>query len=186
MRNIGLPVNPSPRRRADNLSPADRRRAMQAVRASGTTAEMRVAQALRRLRVRFRSQGKLPGRPDFVLSSVRAVLFVHGCFWHSHGCRAQGRHAPHSNAGYWASKLAGNRRRDRRNRRLLNQLGWRVLVVWECQINSHSGGDRVVARAIARARPLGFDGSGGRANTTGGASRVHDDATACRTKGPGI
>lgn len=118
------------RSRIDNLSPEDRRRAMRAVKATGTDPEVRVALALRRLGVRFRRYGDLPGSPDFVLTDKHAVLFVHGCFWHGHGCRGA---APRTHPDYWKRKLFTNCRRDRRIRRRLNKLGWSVLVLWECQ-----------------------------------------------------
>src|SRR5688572_21720803 len=115
----------------DNLSLASRRKAMRAVRGKRTLPEVTVARALRALRVRFRRHPALPGNPDFVLLDSHAVLFVHGCFWHSHGCRPPHRHQPRTNAVYWRAKLLGNQRRDARSRRILNRLGWKVLVVWE-------------------------------------------------------
>jgi DNA mismatch endonuclease (patch repair protein) len=74
----------------------------------------------------------LPGAPDIVFPARRKVIFVHGCFWHRHHCK-RGRPVPKTRIDYWLPKLEGNRIRDRKHRRQLRQLGWEVLVVWECQ-----------------------------------------------------
>lgn len=135
------------RRRTDNLTLAQRRKTMRAVRSSGTGIELRVGDALARRGVRVETHQDLPGRPDFILPDLRAALFVHGCFWHGHSCRAE---IPVSNREYWEAKLAGNRRRDRRVRRELNRLGWTVAVVWGCQLKANSA-DATVASALRRA-----------------------------------
>jgi DNA mismatch endonuclease (patch repair protein) len=82
---------------------------------------------------RFRLHGKtLPGRPDVVLPKHRAVVFVHGCFWHRHrGCR--NCMTPTHNRRFWVAKLQGNAARDKLHARALRKLGWRVVVVWECE-----------------------------------------------------
>jgi DNA mismatch endonuclease (patch repair protein) len=87
----------------------------------------------------------VPGRPDFVFAKRRKVIFVHGCFWHLHRCRF-GRVVPRTNARFWAEKRAGNVARDRKVRRRLNRLGWRVLTVWECQTRRP---ERLAARLAA-------------------------------------
>jgi DNA mismatch endonuclease (patch repair protein) len=74
---------------------------------------------------------RLPGNPDIVLVSRRKVIFVHGCFWHSHNCR-HGRIAPVSNSEYWNNKRKRNAQRDKRRLSALRKEGWKVLVVWEC------------------------------------------------------
>ena len=75
---------------------------------------------------------KLPGRPDLVFRRFQKIVFVHGCFWHSHdGCESG--HIPGTRIEYWKPKLDGNRRRDEANRRKLVDLGWRILVIWECE-----------------------------------------------------
>lgn len=93
---------------------------------------MIVRKGLHALGYRYRlCRRDLPGKPDLVLPKYRTVIFVHGCFWHSHeGCSRATK--PESNKEYWAAKLAGNRERDARAKAELHQLGWRVLVVWEC------------------------------------------------------
>lgn len=75
----------------------------------------------------------LPGRPDIVLPKYRTVIFVHGCFWHRHkGCK--GTTTPKTRTDWWEAKFAGNVARDRRNQRSLRKEGWRVIVVWECEL----------------------------------------------------
>ena len=82
---------------------------------------------------RFRLHRRdLPGTPDIVFPSRRAALFVHGCYWHAHGCRIG--QPPKSNAGYWLPKLERNIERDAEKRAALEELGWRVSEVWQCQI----------------------------------------------------
>lgn len=86
----------------------------------------------------------MPGKPDLVLPKHRAVVFVHGCFWHRHpGCRFAT--TPASNRKFWLEKLQGNAERDHRNRRELAALGWRVAVVWECALKGEH-----TARGLAR------------------------------------
>lgn len=75
----------------------------------------------------------LPGKPDIVLSRLKAAVFVHGCFWHGHSCRAGRR--PSSNSDYWNAKIDRNVERDARCIRELEQLGWRVWVIWSCDLD---------------------------------------------------
>lgn len=124
---------------ADIVSRAVRRRMMQAVRQRGTRPEIIVLRALARIGVPHRSgSAKLPGTPDFVNSSRKWAIFVHGCFWHGHrNCRKtrggpSGR-IPVSNRTFWAAKIAANRARDARKGRQLRRQGFRVLTIWECQ-----------------------------------------------------
>jgi DNA mismatch endonuclease (patch repair protein) len=84
----------------------------------------------------------LPGRPDLVLPGRRAVILIHGCFWHQHARCREGR-PPASNRTYWLPKLARNVARDRKNVRKLRRLRWRVLTVWECDVHSPSLGPRI-------------------------------------------
>jgi DNA mismatch endonuclease (patch repair protein) len=117
----------------DNLTPVQRRACMQAVKGRDTTPERIVRSILHRLGCRFAlHRADLPGKPDIVMPSRRAVVFVHGCFWHGHGC-ARGRRRPVTNAPYWRAKIQRNRNRDRRTIAGLGRAGWRVLIVWECE-----------------------------------------------------
>ena len=107
---------------------------MRAVRSRDTGPELLVRQLLRRLGFAFRLQDEgLTGRPDFVLPKHKAVVFVHGCFWHGHTC-VRGDRVPVSNRIYWVEKINRNRTRDARVRRTLRAEGWRVVTIWECQL----------------------------------------------------
>lgn len=111
-----------------------RSRIMRAVRKTNTKPEMAVRRILHAEGFRFRLHRRdLPGTPDVVLPKHRAAIQVHGCFWHQHpGCR----HAnlPRSRTDYWHPKLARNSERDAESTAALNALGWRVLVLWECEL----------------------------------------------------
>jgi DNA mismatch endonuclease (patch repair protein) len=109
---------------------------MRAVKSKNTKPELRVRSLLHRAGLRFRLHDKnLPGRPDIVFPSRRAVIFVHGCFWHQHpDCPHAAR--PASNSDYWNRKLSRNSERDRANLEALAKSGWRTLVLWECQIKT--------------------------------------------------
>lgn len=78
---------------------------------------------------------KLPGKPDIVLPKYNAIVFVHGCFWHLHSNCRLGKY-PKNNQNYWIPKLNGNRKRDANHIMNLRELGWRVFVIWECEISS--------------------------------------------------
>ena len=115
------------------VAPETRQR-MLAVRGRDTAPELRVRGILHGMGYRFRLHRKdLPGTPDIVLPRHRKIVLVHGCFWHGHDdCKRATR--PINNATSWAVKIDGNRLRDRRNIDALTELGWDVLVVWECEI----------------------------------------------------
>lgn len=117
---------------ADTRTKEQRRRIMQAVRGKDTAPEWTVRRLLHRLGYRYRLHRKnLPGKPDLVFPARKNAIFVHGCFWHAHGCR-YGR-APKSRLDYWLPKLDENKRRDAENVRQLEALGWKVLTVWQCE-----------------------------------------------------
>ena len=98
-----------------------------------TMPELRVRRILHAAGLRYRLHGKgLPGKPDLVFAGVKAVLFVHGCFWHMHSCR-YGKPTPATNTDFWAQKRRSNVERDERNRDALRAGGWRVFEVWECR-----------------------------------------------------
>lgn len=116
----------------DVVSRAVRSRMMSRIHGSNTRPERTVRTHLHRSGFRFRLHNStLPGRPDLVLRKHRAVLFVHGCFWHQHkGCRDAAK--PSSNAIFWRKKLSENRKRDVRQIKALRENGWRVGIFWEC------------------------------------------------------
>ena len=117
----------------DRLSPQRRSWNISRIKGRNTRLELVVRSVIHGLGFRFRVHAKrLPGRPDVVLPRHRAVVFVHGCFWHRHrGCRFA--YKPKSNVAFWTDKFERNVVRDSRNRTELRRLGWRVVVVWECQ-----------------------------------------------------
>lgn len=143
-------MSTSNRRRFDNLTPEQRRRTMQAVRSTDTGPEHLVSEGLRSLRVTFRGYPPLPGSPDFLLPDLRTVIFVHGCFWHGHGCR---KISPKTHRAYWREKILRNQRRDQRVRRALNRLGWTVITIWECQI-ARGLETASISRAVGRAQRI--------------------------------
>jgi DNA mismatch endonuclease (patch repair protein) len=109
---------------------------MSRVRSKDTKPEVLLRKLLFSKGFRFRLHGKkLPGTPDIVLPKFRTAIFVHGCFWHLHDCK-RGT-LPETRREWWKSKLEKNRERDRKNFLLLNEMGWRVAVVWECAFRKH-------------------------------------------------
>jgi DNA mismatch endonuclease (patch repair protein) len=102
---------------------------------------------------RFRLHQKdLPGRPDLVFGSQRKVIFVHGCFWHSHNCKAA--HIPKSNQDYWVPKLERNRARDANNLAALKELGWTCLVIWACEVRDVKELKRRVMKFLGARRAM--------------------------------
>lgn len=110
---------------------------MRAVRGKETTPEIVVRSALHRMGFRFRTYHKgLPGSPDIVLPRWKTVIFIHGCFWHRHdGCRYASM--PKHNSEYWTRKFEENIQRDRRIEEEILRMGWRCLVIWECELKKN-------------------------------------------------
>jgi DNA mismatch endonuclease (patch repair protein) len=139
------------RRRWDIMSPAKRSALMGRIRGHNTGPEIAVRRLLHGMGYRFRLHARdLPGRPDIVFRSRRVALFVHGCFWHRHNC---GRaYKPKTRGVFWKRKFEGNVSRDRRTRKELEAAGWRVIVVWECELDDSTAlADRLTKdlRAVA-------------------------------------
>lgn len=110
---------------------------MSRIRKKNTKPELAVRNALTRMGFRYRlHRSDLPGSPDIAFIGRRRAIFCHGCFWHQHGC--PNTRTPRSNLAYWTPKLARNAARDRDARRALVKMGWKVLVVWECEISKAS------------------------------------------------
>jgi len=118
----------------DKLSPEQRSRNMANIKGKDTKPEKIVRSILHSMGYRFRLHNKqLPGKPDIVLPRYRSVVFVHGCFWHGHdGCKRATM--PTTRAEFWQNKIAGNRERDSRNIAALENLGYRCLIVWQCDL----------------------------------------------------
>lgn len=112
-----------------------------------TQPEMMVRKWLWANGYRYRLHRKdLPGKPDIVLPAYNAVVFVHGCFWHRHGCRMTT--TPESRQGFWLAKFRENVERDSRNIEALLKEGWRVMVVWECTLRARAANPDVVSAQI--------------------------------------
>ena len=117
----------------DTVDKTTRSRIMSSVRQKNTGPELTLRKALHKLGLRYRLNDKsLPGSPDIVFPRFKAVVFVHGCFWHRHGCRATT--TPRTNVDYWSEKFDENIARDRRYIEALLNAGWRVAIVWECAL----------------------------------------------------
>lgn len=117
----------------DTLSQQDRSENMRRIRGRDTSPEWEVRRLVHSMGFRYRLHVReLPGCPDLVFPRLRKIIFVHGCFWHPHG-RCRFSHAPKSNMNYWIPKLESNRRRDKRNIAALRRLGWKVLIIRECE-----------------------------------------------------
>lgn len=146
----------------DTLSPAERSEVMRRVRSKDTKPEVFVRSVLHRMGYRFRLHRKdLPGNPDIVLPKHRTAVFIHGCFWHQHpGCRKAT--VPQNNRDYWERKLSRNVERDALSVRALEEAGWRVVILWECEIPRDEASlrerlrdelDRATARSTGASRP---------------------------------
>jgi DNA mismatch endonuclease, patch repair protein len=121
----------------DILSPKERSWNMSRIKGGDTRPERTVRSIIHQMGFRFSLHRKdMPGKPDIVLRKWKTVVLVHGCFWH--GCRHcdKGRRVPKTNRIFWKSKVAANSARDLRVTKALRAAGWRVITVWECQINA--------------------------------------------------
>jgi len=137
----------------DSVDERTRSDIMRRVKSSGTKPEMQVRRALHAAGYRYRLHRRdLPGSPDLVLARYRLVVFVHGCFWHWHGCKRS--RMPGANRDYWEAKLARNVARDQRVGTELDALGWEQLVIWECEL------EQGIIAVMARLRAMsGGDGN---------------------------
>ena len=138
---MGLMVLAGPRysglvmKRLDPLSPEERSERMRRVRRQDTKPEMRVRKLVHGLGYRYRlHDSRLPGKPDLVFTGRKKVIFVHGCYWHRHDCKS-GRRLPKTRLEFWRPKLESNAERDKRNLKQLEEMGWKALVIWECETN---------------------------------------------------
>src|SRR6266516_3889707 len=134
----------------DRVSVRQRAKNMSRIRCKNTVPELQLRKLVHALGFRYRlHENKLPGRPDIVFRKRKKLIFLHGCFWHQHqGCK-DGR-IPNSRQKYWRPKLLGNKARDVRNRLRLRRLGWRSLVIWECELPSPKEVQRKVLRFLER------------------------------------
>lgn len=114
--------------------PETRSRTMRAVKGKDTVPEMAVRRLIHSMGYRYRLHRQdLPGKPDLVFPRLRRIIFVHGCFWHGHDC-ARGARVPKANQAYWQSKISHNTLRDAKSVAALQSQGWRVAIIWECEL----------------------------------------------------
>ena len=125
-----------PEQRLDYLTPEERSERMRRIRSKDTKPEFKVRRCVHSMGYRYRLHSKiLPGHPDLIFASRKKVIFIHGCFWHQHeGCSIC--HIPKTRHEYWVPKLQRNKERDKINQAKLKELGWRVLVIWECEVKN--------------------------------------------------
>jgi DNA mismatch endonuclease, patch repair protein len=130
----------------DRLTPSHRSWNMSRIRGKDTKPEVRVRSALHRMGYRFRLHSRnLPGKPDIVLPKHATVVFVHGCFWHRHpGCRFA--YTPKSRIEFWQAKFDRNVERHREVEEQLEELGWSVVVIWECETTKPETLDATLAQ----------------------------------------
>jgi len=120
----------------DNLTPAERSEIMSRIKSKNTRPEILVRSFLHRHGLRFSlNHAALPGKPDIILPKYKAVVFVNGCFWHKHDCPRFVM--PSSNQDYWIPKINSNKERDERNQKRLREMGWNVIVIWECELKKN-------------------------------------------------
>jgi len=120
----------------DKISKKHRSWNMSQIKSENTTPERIVRSLLHKMGFRFRlHEKKLPGKPDIVLKKYRTVIFVHGCFWHRHA-RCKYAYIPKSHHKFWQKKFSENMVRDKNVKRILKKSGWKIITIWECQINN--------------------------------------------------
>jgi DNA mismatch endonuclease (patch repair protein) len=136
----------------DVLNTEKRSAVMRAVKSRDTAPELRVRSRAHALGLRFRlGRSDLPWKPDVVFASRRVALFVHGCFWHGHDC-PRGARVPTANRAYWQAKIARNMARDAASLYHLRKLGWKPVVIWECETQDAGALARRIARRVGNPR----------------------------------
>lgn len=127
---------------ADTKTPAERSENMSRIRSTNTKPEEIVRKYLFSHGFRYRKNDKrYPGKPDIVLPKYHTIIFVNGCFWHMHGCSSS--RLPRSNQEYWKPKIERNIQRDAENHQKLEADGWKVIVVWECELKKRIAEERL-------------------------------------------
>lgn len=122
---------------ADTITREKRSWNMSRIKAKDTSIEIRVRKWLYHHGYRYRKNvSTLPGKPDIVLKSYNTVIFIHGCFWHRHP-NCKDATIPKTRTEFWQSKFAKNIANDKKNTQKLEEMGFRVLIIWECEINKH-------------------------------------------------
>ncbi|WP_081859182.1 DNA mismatch endonuclease Vsr [Desulfohalovibrio reitneri] len=120
------------------ISKNERSRIMKSIKGQNTNTELIVRRLIHSLGYRYRlHRNDLPGKPDIVFPSRKKIIFVHGCFWHQHDC-PRGARSPKTHQDYWLPKLEKNKQRDVSNQHRLQKLGWKTMVIWECELKDIS------------------------------------------------
>ncbi len=136
----------------DVVDPATRSRIMSGIRSKNTKAEVEIRKKLFASGFRYRlHDSRLAGKPDIIFPRYKAVIFVHGCFWHAHDCNLF--KMPSTRIDFWQKKFKRNSEKDEENYRNLTQLGWRILTIWECSFrgagkNREKEIDGIVQKAV--------------------------------------
>ena len=124
----------------DRITKEQRSKNMSHIRSKDTSIELKVRKYLFSLGYRYRvNYKKLPGKPDIVFTKKKIAIFIHGCYWHGHNCNSRYAHISKSNTNYWNTKIQRNQERDKRNIEQLEKDGWKVIVLWECEIKDNFG-----------------------------------------------
>jgi len=124
----------------DRITKEQRSKNMSHIRSKDTSIELKVRKYLFSLGYRYRVNYKeLPGKPDIVFTKKKIAIFIHGCYWHGHNCNSRYAHVSKSNTDYWNTKIQRNQERDKRNIEQLGKDGWKVIVLWECEIKENFG-----------------------------------------------
>lgn len=132
----------------DNFTHKQRKRNVTAIKSRHTKPEIIVRSIIHRLGFRFRLHDvKLAGKPDIVLPRHKKIVLVHGCFWHIHDCK-RGNVTPKTNVEYWQTKRLRNVARDGENLKVYKKDGWKVLIVWECEIKDRARIERKIGRFL--------------------------------------
>ena len=122
----------------DRITKEQRSKNMSQIRSKDTSIELKVRKYLFSLGYRYRVNYKeLPGKPDIVFTKKKIAIFIHGCYWHGHNCNSRYAHVSKSNTDYWNTKIQRNQERDKRNIEQLEKDGWKVIVLWECEIKDN-------------------------------------------------
>lgn len=122
----------------DRMTKEQRSKNMSHIRSKDTSIELKVRKYLFSLGYRYRVNYKeLPGKPDIVFTKEKIAIFIHGCYWHGHNCNSRYAHVSKSNTDYWNTKIQRNQERDKRNIEQLEKDGWKVIVLWECEIKEN-------------------------------------------------
>lgn len=122
----------------DRITKEQRSKNMSHIRSKDTSIELKVRKYLFSLGYRYRvNYKKLPGKPDIVFTKKKIAIFIHGCYWHGHNCNSRYAHISKSNTNYWNTKIQRNQERDKRNIEQLEKDGWKVIVLWECEIKEN-------------------------------------------------